>query len=68
MVTASRTAQRLAEAAVPIKVVTRAEIERTGARDAAEVIALQPSVQIERTFAGAGACVQGLEPQHVLIL
>lgn len=68
VVTASRTAQRLAEAAVPIEVVTRAEIERTGARDAAEVLALQPSVQIERTFAGAGAYVQGLEPQHVLIL
>ncbi len=68
VVTASRTAQQLTEAAVPIEVITRAEIERTGARDAAEVLALQPSVQIERTFAGAGAYVQGLEPQHVLVL
>lgn len=68
VVTASRSAQQQAEAAVPIEVITRAEIERTGARDAAEVLALQPSVQIERTFAGAGAYVQGLEPQHVLVL
>lgn len=68
VVTASRTAQRQSEAATPIDVITRAEIERTGARDLSEVLALHPAVQIERTFAGAGVYVQGLEPQHVLIL
>ena len=68
VVTASRTAQRQSEAATPIDVITRAEIERTGARDLAEVLALHPAVQIERSFAGAGVYVQGLEPQHVLIL
>lgn len=68
VVTASRTAQRAVEAAVPLSVITRAEIERSGARDAAEVLALHPSVQLERSFAGAAAYVQGLEPQHVLVL
>lgn len=68
VVTASRTQQRRSEAATPIDVITRDEIDRSGARDAAEVLALHPSVQIERSFAGAGAYVQGLEPQHVLIL
>lgn len=68
VVTASRTEQRRSEAATPIDVITRAEIERTGARDLAEVLALHPAVQIERSFAGAGVYVQGLEPQHVLVL
>ena len=68
VVTASRTAQRAVEAAVPLDVITRAEIERTGARDAAEVLALHPAVQLERSFAGATALVQGLEAQHVLVL
>lgn len=68
VVTASRTAQRAVEAAVPLDVITRAEIERTGARDAAEVLALHPAVQLDRSFSGSVAYVQGLEPQHVLIL
>ena len=68
VVTASRTAQRQSEAATPIDVITRVDIERSGARDLAEVLALHPAVQLERSFAGAGVYVQGLEPQHVLIL
>jgi outer membrane receptor for ferrienterochelin and colicins len=68
VVTATRTSQRASESATPIDVIPRAEIERSGARDLAEVLALHPSVQIERSFAGAGVYVQGLEPQHVLIL
>lgn len=68
VVTASRTEQLRSEAATPIDVITRAEIERTGARDLADLLALHPAVQIERSFAGAGVYVQGLEPQHVLIL
>lgn len=68
VVSASRTAQKLSEAAVPMDVITRGEIERSGARDAAEVLALHPSVQVERSFSGAGAYIQGLEPQHVLVL
>lgn len=68
VVTASRTEQRLSEAATPIDVITRAEIERSGARDASEVLALHPAVQLERGFAGAGALIQGLDSQHVLVL
>jgi outer membrane receptor for ferrienterochelin and colicins len=68
VVTGSRTESRLADAPIATEVITRTDIERLGARDAAEVLAGQPGVQIDRSFNGASVSLQGLDPQYVLIL
>ena len=69
VVTASRREQRLKDAVVPIEVVSRAEIERTGAPDVAAVLVEQVGIQLEGgTPTGAGVQLQGFGAQRVLIL
>jgi outer membrane receptor for ferrienterochelin and colicins len=69
VVTASRREQRLKDAVVPIELVSRAEIERTGAPDVASVLVEQVGIQLEGgTPTGAGVQLQGFGAQRVLIL
>jgi outer membrane receptor protein involved in Fe transport len=53
LVTGSRVEEPLARAASAIEVIARAEIERSGARDAAEVLETRAGLQIVRTFRGS---------------
>jgi len=56
------------EAPVRVERIDAAEIRESGARDAAEVLETRLGVEIGRTFRGAGASVEGLDPKHVLVL
>jgi outer membrane receptor for ferrienterochelin and colicins len=68
VVTASRAEQKLRDAVVPTEVITRDEIEASGAQDASGVLETVPGVEIERSFRGAGVRMQGLDSEYVLIL
>lgn len=69
VVTAPRRMEEARNAgAVAVQVITRSQIEKSGARDAAEVLSTQVGVQIDYGFAGAALYLQGLEPQQSLIL
>lgn len=63
-----RTEERLRDSPIAVDVIDRREIETSGARDAAGVLVTQAGIQIDRTFAGDGLLMQGLEPQHTLIV
>jgi outer membrane receptor for ferrienterochelin and colicins len=68
VVTGSRTEQILSEAVVATEVVTREQIEQSGAEDAAQALRALPGVQITETFRGAGVRMQGLDSEYVLVL
>lgn len=68
VVTATRTEQRAADVVVATEVITRREIEATGARDLAELLETQPGVELTQSFRGTGIRLQGLDPEYVLIL
>lgn len=68
VITASRRAQLQEEAAVATEVIDRQAIEASGAMNVADLLAIQPGVEIVRSFAGAGVRLQGMDPDYVLIL
>jgi outer membrane receptor for ferrienterochelin and colicins len=68
VVTGRRSPERLGESAVAVEVITREQIVTSGARDAAQILANQPGIQIDSSFRGEAIQMQGLDPQHTLIL
>ncbi|WP_164007663.1 TonB-dependent receptor plug domain-containing protein [Pyxidicoccus trucidator] len=68
VVTASRTAERLGETPVATEVITRADILASGARNAAELLAAHPGLEVVHSFSGATLQVQGLGSEYVLVL
>ncbi|MCU0647268.1 MAG: hypothetical protein MUF00_04700, partial [Gemmatimonadaceae bacterium] len=69
VVTAARREQKLAEAVQPTELVSRRDIEQTGASDVASVLTEQTGIQLGGGLpAGAGAQLQGLGEQRVLVL
>jgi outer membrane receptor for ferrienterochelin and colicins len=69
VVTASRRPERLKNTPVPTEVISRAEIERTGATDVASVLTQQVGVLPTAGHpSGAGIMLQGLDQQRVLVL
>lgn len=69
VVTGSRSEERLSQAPVATEVITREQIERSGAQDLAEVLEEHPGVRIVRTpQAGASIQIQGLGSRYVLVL
>lgn len=69
VVTAARREQRLADVVTTTEVLTRADIERTGASDLASVLTEQTGVQLQGGMpAGAGVMLQGLGSERVLVL
>jgi outer membrane receptor for ferrienterochelin and colicins len=68
VVTGSRTERTLGEAPVATEVISREQIEESGARDLAELLEDSPGVMINRSFAGAGPELEGLPADYTLIL
>ena len=69
VVTASRRAQRLADAPVATEVVTRREIEQAGTSDLSAVLVQRLGIQLEGGHpAGEGVMLQGLGSERVLVL
>jgi len=68
VVTGSRTERRLEDAVTPTEVITRAQIDATGARDLGALLQQHQGVELEYSFRGVGVRLQGLDPEYVLIL
>jgi outer membrane receptor for ferrienterochelin and colicins len=75
IVTAARREQRLKDAVVPTEVITRAEIDRTGATDIAALLQQFTGMQLDGGVAsfggvggGQGIMLQGMDSRRVLIL
>ncbi len=68
VVTGTRTEQRAADVTVATEVINRTTIERSGARNLAELLTTQPGLDIVESFRGSGVRLQGLDPEYVLIL
>ena len=69
VVTAGRRTQRLADVAVSTEVLSRAEIEATGASDLAGVLSGHTGITVEGGHpVGAGVMLQGLGAERVLVL
>ena len=68
VVTGSRTEHLLSEAPVATQVITREDIEDSGAQNAADLIEEQPGISIERSYRGSGVQLQGLDAKYVLVL
>jgi outer membrane receptor for ferrienterochelin and colicins len=69
VVTGSRRKQTLADSPVATEVITREQVERSGAVNLAELLEEHPGIRIVRTpQAGATIQMQGLESKYVLVL
>ena len=68
VVTATRTPQRLQDTPVITNLITRAEIEATGAENIGEVLEHTAGIIIHRDGHGDGVQLQGLDSEYVLIL
>ena len=68
-VTAARREQKLKDAVTTTEVVTRADIERTGATDIGSVLISRTGIELQGGHpAGTGVMLQGLGSERVLIL
>jgi outer membrane receptor for ferrienterochelin and colicins len=68
VVTGSRTERRIEDAVTPTEVITRAQIDATGARDLGSLLQQHQGVELVYSFRGVGIRLQGLDPEYVLIL
>ncbi len=68
VVTATRTPQHLKDTPVITNLITRAEIEATGAENVGEVLEHTAGIIIHRDGHGDGVQLQGLDSEYVLIL
>lgn len=68
VVTGTRTERRVEDAVTPTEVITRAQIDATGARDLGALLQQQQGVELIYSFRGVGIRLQGLDPEYVLIL
>jgi outer membrane receptor for ferrienterochelin and colicins len=69
VVTGGRVEQRLSDAPVATEVISREEIERSGAEDLGEILEEHPGIQVSRdSFRGQSLSMQGLDRNRVLIL
>lgn len=69
VVTAARREQRLADVTITTEIVTRREIEASGAADLAAVLTERTGIQFEQGHpSGAGIMLQGLSSERVLVL
>ncbi|HEY4306757.1 MAG TPA: TonB-dependent receptor [Gemmatimonadaceae bacterium] len=69
VVTASRRLQRVSDAPVTTEVISRAEIEKSGAQDLNSLLTQYVGVQPEAGVAGSGGVsIEGLSSEHVLLL
>ncbi len=68
VVTGTRTETPLEDSAARLEVVTRADIDRSGARDVGELLEEHMGVVITRSFRGDAIQLGGLDPEYTLIL
>lgn len=68
VVTGARIRERADRAVVATEVIDRETIERGGYRDAAELLEESSTIQVDRTFRGAGVWLRGLAPEYTLVL
>lgn len=69
VITAARREQRLADVVTTTEVISRRDIERTGASDLASVLVEQTGIQLQGGHpAGAGVMLQGIGSERVLVL
>ncbi len=68
VVTGTRSAGTQRDSAIATKVVTRDQIEGSGAQTAAQALAMQPGVWISRGLGGAEATLHGLGGKYVMVL
>jgi outer membrane receptor for ferrienterochelin and colicins len=69
VVTAARREQRLADATVETELISRADIERSGASDLGAVLVERAGVEVDGgTPAGAGVQIRGFDSRRVLVL
>lgn len=69
VITGTRTERRHADSPVATEVITRADIDASGAESVATVLEEQAGIDVVRANAsGANVRLQGLDPQYVLIL
>lgn len=69
VITAARRAQRLQDVVIATEVVSRSDIERTGASDVAAVLTEHTGIELQGGHpAGAGVMLQGFGTERVLIL
>ncbi len=68
VVTGSRTEQEAWQSATTVEVIRRKEIEDSGARTVAELMAQHSGIELEHTVGGVGIRMQGFDPQYTLIL
>lgn len=69
VVTAARREERLKDAVTTTELITRSDIERTGANDIASVLLEQTGIELQGGHpAGAGVMLQGIGSERVLVL
>ena len=68
IVSSSRTEMLLNEASVPTYVITRQDIEDFGPGDVSQILQQMGGMLVSYSYLGAGVQLQGLEPEHTLIL
>lgn len=64
----TRSEQPFDEATAAAEVIDRKEIETSGARDVADVLGMRANVAVTATQFGSSVQLQGLDPDHVLVL
>ncbi len=68
VVTGTRAERKLEDAVVSTEVLTRPQIEQTGARDLVQLLQQQPGVEMVNSNRSVGIRLQGLDPEYTLIL
>jgi len=68
VVTGTRIEERASESLVTTDVIRREEIEKSGARNAAEVLEERAGATIVRSFGGSALLLRGLDPEYTLVL
>lgn len=68
VVTGARSEEPRARALSVTEVIGRKEIDRSGARDVAELLETRAGLTISRSFRGSELQLRGLDPQYTLIL
>ena len=68
VVTGTKTERRLKDTPVITEVITRSEIEATGAENIGEVLEHRVGIVVDRDAHGDGVQLQGLDSDYILIL
>jgi len=68
VVTGTRSERALGDSPVATKVLTLDDIRASGAEDMADLLEQVPGIDVQRSFLGASVRLQGLDPEHVLVV